>query len=168
MPKWASIVLIIVVFFAVAAILERRRLTALEAWCRANGFTSPLAPFVPGDQPHVPLVAAQVTGRDSNSLTWASVIAGKAGNASVTFAEFRYTPLGRNTSVWFTIAVWPSPADPGPVLTENRRRVVEAWPKGGQFALTGGYAGWMSEGLLSPSLADRLVAQVGEASRALE
>jgi len=39
MPKWLQIVLIINVFLVVAGMYERWRVKAMDAWCRARGFT---------------------------------------------------------------------------------------------------------------------------------
>lgn len=215
MQKWIWVVFVILAFFLVAAVVERRRLAALEAWRRERGFTA-LDPFVPEDHRPISLLAAQVTGRDLISLRWASAFAAVSGdNTKVTLAEFLYTPSGRQTSTWFTLAVWPSPRVPGPLvltpggrsafgeairkvtwrpkmaiaerqgpvegslavvsepavwqawLTEGRRRALEAWPHGGQFVLMEGYTGWTTEGLLTASRADQLLAQIEEARRAL-
>ena len=154
MPKWAGLVLVVVAFFVVAALAERRRVTRLDAWCRSHGFV-PLDPFVPGDHQPVAKLAAHVTGRAVNSLAWAPAIAGMAGDAKVTLAMFSYTPTGRKTSRWFTLAVWEE-ASP------------KAKPQGGQFALHGGYAGWMTEGLLSATRADQVVTHIIEARRSRE
>ena len=66
-----------------------------------------------------------------------------------------------------SLAVVSEPAVWQAWLTEDRRRALEAWPHGGQFVLMEGYAGWSTEGLLTASRADQLLAQIEEARRAL-
>jgi hypothetical protein len=78
-----------------------------------------------------------------------------AGDAKVTLATFSYTPTGRKTSLWFTLAVWQEAS-------------LNAKPQGGKFALVDGHAGWMTEGLLSASRADQVVTQIIEARRTPE
>jgi hypothetical protein len=47
-------------------------------------------------------------------------------------------------------------------LTDDRRRALEAWPHGGQFALMDGWAGWKTEGLITPARLDDLLARLAE------
>ncbi|MBM3787675.1 MAG: hypothetical protein FJW30_25240 [Acidobacteria bacterium] len=148
MPKWLTCVVVIVVFFVVAGYVERRRVLAMEAWRRARGFTG-----MEAGQPVIQRVAAQVTGREPNSLRWASVITGTSNGSKVTLAEICYTPAAARTSKWFTLVVWPAPDARGSA----------ALNRGGRFAFLDGHAGWMTEGLLSPARADQLLSQVAEA-----
>jgi hypothetical protein len=207
------VVLLIVGVLAVALVRESWRLKAMETWCRAHGFTLH-RPFVPGDHPPIPALAARLAGRDN--MRWASGVIGPVGDAKVTVAEFEYTPTGRKTSLWFALAAWPVSGVAGPLvltprgssavsramravvgpseaevealqittegsmvvhgeaaarqawLTDGRRRALEAWPYGGQFVVMDGYAGWKTEGLLTPDRLDDLLAKLAEARRAIE
>ncbi len=47
-------------------------------------------------------------------------------------------------------------------LTDDRRRALEAWPHGGQFVVMDGWAGWKTEGLITPARVDDLLAHVAE------
>ena len=214
MPKWVSVVLVIVAFFAIAALWERRRVTAMEAWRQAFGFAA-IDPFVPNDHKPIQKLASLATGADSSGLPWASVMTGASNGTTVTFAELSYSPTAGHTSKWFTLAVWPEPNARGPVvlgkggrsvagtfaravstsmgvaseepvvlvgslsvmgeptiwrpwLTQKRQHAMDSWPHGGRFVFVDGYAGWITEGLLSPARADELVAQVDAARRALQ
>lgn len=126
MPKWVGIVVVIAVFFAVAAWVERRRITAMEDWCRARGFTK-WDPFVPSDRPHIEMLAAQAARSGIQSPRWASAIVARSGGVDVTLVEFLYTPAGRKTSVWFTLAVWPEPGARGPLVLLPGKR--NAWDR---------------------------------------
>ncbi|MCC6537132.1 MAG: hypothetical protein IT162_06250 [Bryobacterales bacterium] len=159
MPKWIQVVILIVVFFAVAALYEHWRTQALDTWRRARGFTH-IDPFIAADHPEITGLVSQITGRgDGLTRRYASAIVAAASGARVTLVEFEYTPTGRKTSAWFTLAVWPAQA---------RRRALPASARGGQFAFVDGYAGWMTEGLLTPSRGDQILAQVAEARRMIE
>ena len=203
MPKWVSVVVVIVVFLAVAAIYERWRLNGLDACCRKAGF-HPIHPFVPAEHPAVPLLVAKISGGDGPKRRYGAAIAAQSGDTPVTLTEFEYTPPGRKTSAWFRLAIWPAQPVPAPFvliprgtsaldevarmisgpegsvvalaepavqqtwLTEKRRRALEAWTHGGQFVLVDGYAGWVTEGLLTPSRAKQLLALVAEARQVID
>jgi len=105
MPKWLWVVVVIIAFFVVAGLVERRRVLAMEAWRRAHGFTE-IDPFVPDEHPVIQRAAARVTGREPITLRWASVITGVSNGSKVTLAEISYSPTAARTSKWFTLAVW--------------------------------------------------------------
>lgn len=157
MPKWASIVLIIIVFFVVADYVERRRVTAMDAWRQAHGFRA-IDPFVPAEHQPVLALASLATLRDSSGLPWAGVLTGVSNGTRVTFAELSYSPNAGQTSKWFTLAVWPEP-------TANK--APNGWPHSGRFVRIDGYAGWLTEGLLTPGRADELLGQIEGARRAM-
>jgi hypothetical protein len=115
MPKWLSVVLLIAVCFVAAAIFERRRLTAMDAWCRDKGFT-PLDPFVPQDHRPVAMLVAQLTGGDIDTQRWASAYSGMSGETKITFVEFSHSPTAGRPSAWFTLAAWPMPSASGPLV----------------------------------------------------
>lgn len=154
MPKWASIVLVIIVFFAVAAFVERRRVDAMEAWRQAHGFNA-IDPFVPTEHKTITALASLATGADGNFLRWASVVTGVSNGTQVTFAELYYSPTAGQTSRWFTIAAWPA-------STDEPLRL-----RGGRLVMADGHAGWMTEGLLTPGRADESLGQIEQARRAV-
>ena len=160
MPKWLSVVIVIIVFFVVAGTYERWRVNAMDAWCRARDFTR-IVPFVPADHPAIPRLLSGFTARnDWQTRRYASAVTGMAGKTNVTMVEFEYRPSTNSKHKWYTLTIWQgaAPAPGSMVLT----------PPAGKFLLIDDYLGWVTEGLLTPSRADQLLTQVPKARRILE
>jgi hypothetical protein len=143
MPKWVWVVLVVIGFLVVGGIVERRRITAMENWCRAHGY-SWIDLFEPAKYPPIALLAARASGQDVGHLRWASAVTVGSGDRKVILAEFCYTPARRKNVAWFTLVVWAAGEE------EGRGVVLD------------GYRAATSEGVLTPSHAELLLSRVGE------
>jgi hypothetical protein len=80
------------------------------------------------------------------------------GRSESEFAGLQITTEG-------SLVVHGEPAVRQSWLTDARRVALERWPHGGEFVLMDGYAGWKTEGLITPSRLDDLLTHVAEARR---
>ena len=139
MPNWVWVVLVIVAVLGAGLLRERWRMRGMAAWCATRGFTL-VAPFVPGERPHIASMVKRFDIRGGR--IWGAGLVGLVDGVEVTIAEHETSPPGKKTGVWQIVVVWPVRVPGGPVVL---------WPGAGpggvlSAVLGGSYA----------ALADRL------------
>jgi len=103
MLKVLCIILVIAAVFAIAAFMESRRERSLREWMAKKPNMKLHWPFDIEDHPSVP--AAELTHRfiQRPPLAWASGVQIIDEGGDVWCIEFRTTPLGKESSCWFTL-----------------------------------------------------------------
>lgn len=110
MTTWITGFVLLVVLAGLALWRESVRVTAVETWVGAHGFTRVFPVPPEGVQPARRLVAALAA---HGARRWGMVLEGRLGAASVSVAEHESSVTGRQSGVWHTIALWPSAATGG-------------------------------------------------------
>jgi len=152
---WIPIVLVIAAVLAAGSVKENFRVSGIERWARAKGF-SRLVPFTPAAGAPVIALAARLHIRGAR--LWGVGLEGMVDGSPCTIAEYAATKPGpRSGDQWFTLVCWaprsstPSAEGPG------------TWPHEGELVRAGHLSGLRLPGMMTAATLDQVIKLTPEA-----
>jgi len=154
MNNWVAVVLLLVIVLAAGLLRERWRVSRIEGWARASGFTRRFPVPPEGPQP-----AAVMVSRLSvhGARIWGLLLDGTIDGAAVTIAEHESSEPAKKTGVWHTIVTWPI-ADAGGSIFMQRGTGSRAVARAAEAII----------GAVKRPMADALGLSIGDAASTVE
>jgi hypothetical protein len=159
MTTWLPIVVVIAAVLAAGFLKEHFRVSGVERWARAKGFTR-LVPFTPAADAPVTELAASLHQRGAR--LWSIGLEGMVDASPCTIAEYSAAKPGTRTGEeWFTLVTWPSarPRADGSSLGPG----PSEWPHEGVLVRVGHLVGWRLPGMMTAAKLDQVIKLTPEA-----